>query len=146
MKASTLRHNDELIVQLGVLAGLDLAGKFVDVGQVLRLAGDEAVGLGEQLVLEAHADDIALFELADQAAGIVEVAVARVAVEQNRQIAVASAMNSSISRTCVQLASLLSRTPNCADIARPLAQIPAKPASSAILALRPLWASSRNSS
>ena len=39
-------------------------------------------------------------------------------------ILVASDINSRLSRTCVQLASLLSRTPNWAEIERPLAQIP----------------------
>ena len=41
---------------------------------------------------------------------------------------VASAMNSSISRTWVQEASLLSRTPSAADIERPEAQMPSNPA------------------
>src|ERR1700723_3238868 len=58
----------------------------------------------------------------------------------------ASAMNSSISTTCVQLASLLSRTPNCAEIDSPDAQMPLKPASRTMRADRPLWASMRNSS
>src|SRR4051812_11126350 len=57
---------------------------------------------------------------------------------------VASAMNSTTSMTWVQLASLLSRTPNCADIVRPLPQIALKPASSAIRADSPLWASQTN--
>src|ERR1700722_5481670 len=55
-------------------------------------------------------------------------------------------MNSSMSTICVQLASLLSRTPNCADIASPEAQIPLKPASRTRRAERPLCASMRNSS
>src|SRR6202034_1588905 len=58
----------------------------------------------------------------------------------------ASAMNSSISTTCVQLASLLSRTPNCAEIDSPDAQIPLNPASRTMRADRPLCASMRNSS
>src|SRR3984885_2686840 len=58
----------------------------------------------------------------------------------------ASAMNSSISTTCVQLASLLSRTPNCAEIDSPDAQMPLKPASRTMRADRPLCASIRNSS
>jgi hypothetical protein len=56
---------------------------------------------------------------------------------------VASLMYSRTSSTCVQLASLESRTPSDAEIDRPLAQIAPKPASSTILALRPLWASIR---
>ena len=56
-------------------------------------------------------------------------------------IAVASAMNSSISSTWVQEASLLSRTPSAADIERPEAQMPSKPASSTIFAESPLCAS-----
>ena len=56
----------------------------------------------------------------------------------------ASDMNSSRSRTCVQLTSLLSLTPNCAEMVRPLAQIPSKPVSSTIFALSALWASQMN--
>src|SRR5262245_6861812 len=52
-------------------------------------------------------------------------------------------MNSTMSSTWVQLASLLSRTPSEAEIDSPLAQTPGNPASSAIRALRPLWASMR---
>src|SRR5918993_2681045 len=59
-------------------------------------------------------------------------------------IDVASAMNSSTSRNCVQDASLLSRTPSEAEIDRPDAQMPWKPVSSTIFADRPLWASIRN--
>jgi hypothetical protein len=59
---------------------------------------------------------------------------------------VASLMNSTTSRTCVQLASLASRTPSDVAIERPLAQIPPKPASSTIFAERPLWASIRKES
>gem|GEM_PF-5446668 len=55
---------------------------------------------------------------------------------------VASAIYSAISSICVQLASLLSRTPSEAEIARPLAQMALNPASSAIRAERPLCASS----
>src|SRR5262245_47142164 len=53
-------------------------------------------------------------------------------------------MNSSTSRTCVQEASLLSRTPSAAETVRPEAQTPGKPASSTIFAERPSWASMRN--
>src|SRR3954470_10113217 len=59
-------------------------------------------------------------------------------------IDVASAMNSSTSRNWVHDASLLSRTPRDAEIDRPDAQMPWKPASSTIFADRPLWASIRN--
>ena len=58
--------------------------------------------------------------------------------------ALASAMNSSTSSTCVQDASLLSRNPSEAEIDRPDAQMPANPASSTILADSPLCASIRN--
>ena len=54
---------------------------------------------------------------------------------------VASAMNSSMSTTWVQEASLLSRRPSMAEIDSPEAQMPRKPASSTILAERPLCAS-----
>src|SRR6478609_5998381 len=59
---------------------------------------------------------------------------------------VASAMYSATSTTCVQLASLLSRTPSDAEIESPLAQMALKPASSAMRADRPLCASMMKSS
>src|SRR3984957_15460325 len=52
-------------------------------------------------------------------------------------------MYSRISSTWVQDASLESRKPRLAEIARPEAQMPRNPASSASLAERPLWASIR---
>src|SRR6185312_5246237 len=55
-------------------------------------------------------------------------------------------MYSTTSSTWVQLASLLSRTPSDAEIDRPLAQRPSKPASAAMRAERPLWASIMKSS
>ena len=61
-------------------------------------------------------------------------------------MSVASDMNSNMSTTWVQLASLLSLTPNWADRASPLAQMPLNPACCAILADTPLCASRMNSS
>ena len=81
------RHDGEIGIRLGILARLDLAAKFVDVGQRLRFAVDEAVGLGKLFVFDAHAGHAALFELADQAAHVVEVTVAGIAIEQDRQLA-----------------------------------------------------------
>ena len=49
-----------------VLAGHDLAGKLVRVSQRLPAPFDEAVGLGEQFVLDADSGDAALLELALQ--------------------------------------------------------------------------------
>ncbi len=78
------RDDAEVVVALRVLAGLDAAAELVDVGERLLIAVDEAVGLREELVLDAHRRDAALLELAHQAAHVVEVAVAGVAVEQDR--------------------------------------------------------------
>jgi hypothetical protein len=58
---------------------------------------------------------------------------------------VASAMNSRMSTTWVQLSSLLSRTACCADSASPEPQMPLNPASSTMRADRPLCASRMNS-
>jgi len=57
---------------------------------------------------------------------------------------VASLINSSTSNTCVHEASLLSLTPSAAEMESPLPHIPLKPASSAIFADNPLWASIKN--
>ena len=78
------RDDDEVVVALGFLRRADLAGELVHVGERLRRAADEAVRLREELVLDAHAGDAALLELRDEAARRVEVAVAGVAVEQDR--------------------------------------------------------------
>ncbi len=74
----------EFRLGLAVLAGLDAAAELVDRGKRLRLA-EEGVGLGEQLVLDADAGDAALAELADEAPDIVEIAIAGIAVDQDRQ-------------------------------------------------------------
>src|SRR5213592_1900687 len=52
-------------------------------------------------------------------------------------------MKATWSTTCDQDSSLLSRTPNDAEIVRPLPQMPSKPASSTMRAERPLCASIR---
>ena len=77
------RDDREVRIAGAVLAGLDLAAELVDLGQRLVLA-DERVGLREELVLEADGGDAPLAELPDQAAHVVEVAVAGVAVEKDR--------------------------------------------------------------
>ena len=77
------RNDAEIVVDLTVLAGLDLAAEFVDVGQRLTIA-DEGICFGKQLVLDADTGDAALAKLADDAPHIVEVAVTRVAVHQDR--------------------------------------------------------------
>ena len=69
---------------MGVLGGPDLAAELVHLCQGLLLAVDEAVGLGEELVLQTHAGDPPLLQLAHQPANVVEVAVAGIPVEQNR--------------------------------------------------------------
>ena len=84
---------------------------------------DEGVGLGEKLVLDANGCDPALLQLFHQPSHVVKIPVAGIAIEQDRN-RVASLMNSTTSSTCVQLASLLSRTPSAAEIERPLAQMP----------------------
>ena len=58
-----------------------------------------------------------------------------------RSTQTASVIVFTLVHTCVQEASLLSRTPREAEMDRPLPQIPLKPASWTIRALRPLWAS-----
>ena len=70
----------EVLPLLGLLAGLDLEAELHLVGQRLLLAVHEGVGLGEHLVLEAHTPDAGLLQVAHQAARVVEVAEARVAV------------------------------------------------------------------
>jgi len=77
----------EVRIALGILAGGDLADELVDVRQWLALAVQKAVGLGKLLVLDAHAGDAALLELAHQAPQVVEVTVAGVAIQEDRQIA-----------------------------------------------------------
>src|ERR1700723_3788613 len=77
----------EIRIRLRVLARGDLARELIDIGELLPLTVQEAVGLRELLVFDAYAGDTALLELAHQAAQIVEIAVSRIAVEQDGQIA-----------------------------------------------------------
>src|SRR5688572_10168589 len=69
-----------------------------------------------------------------------------VSPSSNIGMVVMSLMNSRTSRTWVQDASLLSRTPSAAEMLNPLPQMPLNPASSAMRAERPLCASIMNSS
>ena len=77
-------HDAEVVILLRILAGLDLAAKTVEIFERLLLTLDEAVGLRKQLVLDAHAGDLALLQLVYQPAHVVEVAVTGVTVEQDR--------------------------------------------------------------
>ena len=74
----------KVLVALGVFAGFDLAAELVHVRHGLGVALDEAVRFGEELVFDAHRGNLALLQLADEALHVVEVAVAGVAVEENR--------------------------------------------------------------
>ena len=77
------RHDLEVVVALAVLARLDAAAELVHVRQRLVLA-DEGVGLGEELVLDADPPNATLAQLPHQAPHVVEVAVAGVAVHEDR--------------------------------------------------------------
>eukprot|EP00053_Salpingoeca_punica_P018045 m.175368 g.175368 ORF g.175368 m.175368 type:complete len:306 (+) comp17345_c0_seq2:2030-2947(+) len=77
-------NDAEVGVRLRILAGADLHGELVDVGQgLVRAAVEQGVGLGEELVLHACAGNAARLQLAHEAAGVVEVAVAGVGVQQD---------------------------------------------------------------
>ena len=80
------RDHGERRGALGVLGGQQLADELRD-GRQLLLAVDEAVGLRKLLVLDTDARHTPLLQLAHETAHVVEVAVAGVAVEQDRQIA-----------------------------------------------------------
>src|SRR6185503_15809583 len=58
--------------------------KFVDVRERLGCAADEAVALGKKFVFDADTRNSALFELADEPPDRIEIAVAGIAVHQNR--------------------------------------------------------------
>src|SRR5205823_11139741 len=79
------RDEAKTIVRLAVFSRSDLPAELVDLGQRLKIS-DERVGLREQLVLDAHRRDISLAEFLDESPDVVKVAVAGVAVEQNRQV------------------------------------------------------------
>ena len=79
-------NNAKIRVLPAVFTGPDLAAKFINIGQGLFLAVNEAVGLGEFLVFNADAGYAALFELSDQAPHVVEVAVTGITVQQDRDI------------------------------------------------------------
>jgi hypothetical protein len=78
------RDQDEVRILLAVLAGLDLPAELVDVSQRLELGAQERVRLREELVLDGDAGHARLLQLAHEPAHVVEVAVAGVAVEQDR--------------------------------------------------------------
>ena len=71
------------MVGLDIFARRDFAAELVDVGQRLTVAGNKAVGLRKQLVLNADAGNAALFKLTHQTAHVVEVPVAGVAIKED---------------------------------------------------------------
>src|SRR5258708_3587053 len=77
----------EVAILLRILGGLDLAGKFLSIGEELMFLIEERIGLGKHLVLDAHGRDIALLELVHQAAHIVEVSVSSVSIQEDRNAA-----------------------------------------------------------
>src|SRR5229473_853738 len=70
----------EVAILLRIFCGLDLAGKFLGIGKELLSLIEERIRLRKHLVLNAHGRDIALFELANQAAHIVEVSISSVSI------------------------------------------------------------------
>jgi len=100
-------NNGKTVIGQAILAGLYFAAEFFDVGKGLPVA-DKRIGFGEKLVFDTHVGDAALAQLAYYAAHVVEIAIAGIPVEP--------AMTS---RTWVQDALLLSRTPKAAEIASP---------------------------
>ena len=76
------RHDLKVVVALAVLARFDAAAELVHVRQRLVLA-DEGVGLWEQLVLDADPRNATLAQLPHQAAHVVEIAVAGVAIHED---------------------------------------------------------------
>jgi hypothetical protein len=58
------RHDREVRIVLRILARGDFAGELLDIGQRLMLSVQETIGLRKLLVLDAHAGDTALLELA----------------------------------------------------------------------------------
>ena len=77
-------NDAEVFISLGVFAGLDLAAKRLYIFQLLLLALDKAIGFREQFVFDTDTCDVALLQLAHQAAHVIEVAVTSVAIEQDR--------------------------------------------------------------
>ena len=75
--------DDKSSSALAVLTGLDLSGKFLDIRQRLPLFAQKAIGFRKELVFDANARDIALFQLPDQAPHVVEIPVAGVGIEQD---------------------------------------------------------------
>ena len=73
----------EVGVLLAVLARLDLAGELRDIGERLELGAEERIGLREELVLDHHPAHADLLQLPHEAPHVVEVAVARVTVEEH---------------------------------------------------------------
>ena len=76
-------NNDEAVVAPRVSGGAKTPAELVDVRQ-LRRSVDKAVDLWKRLVLEADAGGAALLQFANEPACIVEVAVSRIAVDENR--------------------------------------------------------------
>ena len=93
-------------VGLSIFTRFDLSAEFMNVGQRLSIPLEKAIRFRKLFVLNADGCNFALLQFTDQPLHVIEIAIAGIPI--------------------------LSRTPNCAEIANPLAHIPAKPASSTI--------------
>ena len=71
-KSLDARDNAKIIIQLGILAGLNLAAKFVDVGQRLCVARNETVRFRKNLVFYTNRRNPSLLKFMDQSAEIIE--------------------------------------------------------------------------
>src|SRR4029077_9098096 len=77
----------EIAILLRIFCRPDLTGKFLGIGKELVFLIEERIRLGKYLVLDAHGRDIALLELAHQAAHIVEVSISSVSIQEDRNTA-----------------------------------------------------------
>ena len=64
-----------------------MPAKFINICQRLGLAANKRICFGKQFVLDANTANVTLFQFFHQAAHVVEVPVACVAVEENREVA-----------------------------------------------------------
>lgn len=135
----------KIVAELLILGGLisRQTHRFLPAAAVV--SPDVRICFGEELVFNTYCGNVALLKLAGyQPTNIVEIAIAGITIQQDRDTGSVTDKFANLEHLS-PTSFIVIATPSAAEIDKPLAQIPLNPVCSTIRALRPLWASIKNS-
>jgi hypothetical protein len=77
-------YNGEIVISLRVFSRLDFSTESLNVFKWLRLTLDKAIGFWKQFIFNTNTGDTNLPEFTNQSARIIEVTIAGITIQQNR--------------------------------------------------------------